>query len=92
MGGFVDIGDLVANSETGASACRSGGRCCSVWSASSSSLEMAGRAASVTKRATFDLVRRASRRATGLINLGASFFITMLTLIAEVAWPSQCSS
>jgi Mn2+/Fe2+ NRAMP family transporter len=47
--------------------------------------EMAGRVASVTKRATFDLVRERLGARAGLVNLGASFFITMLTLIAEVA-------
>ena len=47
--------------------------------------EMAGRVASVTKRAVFDLVRERLGARVGLVNLGASFFITMLTLIAEVA-------
>ena len=46
--------------------------------------EMAGRVASVTERAVFDLVRERSGTCR-LVNLGASFFITMLTLIAEVA-------
>jgi len=47
--------------------------------------EMAGRVASVSKRATFDLVRERLGARAGLVNLGASFFITMLTLVAEVA-------
>ena len=46
--------------------------------------EMAGRVASVTKRAVFDLVRERLGARVGLVNLGASFFITMLTLIAEI--------
>ena len=86
MGGFVDIGDLVANSETGARFGMS-----LAWAVLLGVVgivvyaEMAGRVASVTKRATFDLVRERLGARTGLVNLGASFFITMLTLIAEVA-------
>ncbi len=58
MGGFVDIGDLVANSETGARFGMS-----LAWAVLLGVVgiivyaEMAGRVASVTKRATFDLVR-----------------------------------
>jgi Mn2+/Fe2+ NRAMP family transporter len=86
MGGFVDIGDLVANSETGARFGMS-----LAWAVVLGVVgivvyaEMAGRVASVTKRATFDLVRERLGARAGLVNLGASFFITMLTLIAEVA-------
>jgi Mn2+/Fe2+ NRAMP family transporter len=86
MGGFVDIGDLVANSETGARFGMS-----LAWAVVLGVVgivvyaEMAGRVASVTKRATFDLVRERLGARAGLLNLGASFFITMLTLIAEVA-------
>jgi manganese transport protein len=86
MGGFVDIGDLVANSETGARFGMS-----LAWAVLLGVVgivvyaEMAGRVASVTKRATFDLVRERLGARAGLVNLGASFFITMLTLIAEVA-------
>ena len=86
MGGFVDIGDLVANSETGARFGMS-----LAWAVLLGVVgivvyaEMAGRVASVTKRATSDLVRERLGARAGLVNLGASFFITMLTLIAEVA-------
>jgi Mn2+/Fe2+ NRAMP family transporter len=86
MGGFVDIGDLVANSETGARFGMS-----LAWAVLLGVVgivvyaEMAGRVASVTQRATFDLVRERLGARAGLVNLGASFFITMLTLIAEVA-------
>jgi manganese transport protein len=86
MGGFVDIGDLVANSETGARFGMS-----LAWAVLLGVVgivvyaEMAGRVATVTKRATFDLVRERLGARAGLLNLGASFFITMLTLIAEVA-------
>jgi manganese transport protein len=86
MGGFVDIGDIVANSETGARFGMS-----LAWAVILGVVgivvyaEMAGRVASVTHRATFDLVRERLGARAGLLNLGASFFITMLTLIAEVA-------
>jgi Mn2+/Fe2+ NRAMP family transporter len=86
MGGFVDIGDLVANSETGARFGMS-----LAWAVVLGVVgiivyaEMAGRVASVTHRATFDLVRERLGARAGLVNLGASFFITMLTLIAEIA-------
>ncbi|HLM17677.1 MAG TPA: divalent metal cation transporter [Acidimicrobiia bacterium] len=86
MGGFIDIGDIVANSATGARFGMS-----LAWAVLLGVVgivvyaEMAGRVASVTKRATFDLVRERLGARTGLVNLGASFFITMLTLIAEVA-------
>jgi Mn2+/Fe2+ NRAMP family transporter len=86
MGGFVDIGDLVANSATGARYGMS-----LAWAVVLGVVgivvyaEMSGRVASVTQRATFDLVRERLGARAGLLNLGASFFITMLTLIAEVA-------
>jgi Mn2+/Fe2+ NRAMP family transporter len=86
MGGFVDIGDLVANSATGARYGMS-----LAWAVVLGVVgiivyaEMAGRVASVTKRAVFDLVRERIGARAGLVNLGASFFITMLTLIAEIA-------
>jgi Mn2+/Fe2+ NRAMP family transporter len=86
MGGFVDIGDLVANTATGARFGMS-----LAWAVLVGVVgivvyaEMAGRVASVTKRATFDLVRERLGARAGLLNLGASFFVTFLTLIAEVA-------
>ncbi|MET0896214.1 MAG: divalent metal cation transporter [Acidimicrobiia bacterium] len=86
MGGFVDIGDLVANSETGARFGMS-----LAWAVVLGVVgivvyaEMAGRVAAVTKRAVFDLVRERLGARAGMVNLAASFFITMLTLIAEVA-------
>jgi Mn2+/Fe2+ NRAMP family transporter len=85
IGGFVDIGDIVANTETGA---RFGmslawvvvlgviGICLFA--------EMAGRVATVSKRATFDLVRERLGARVALVNLVASFFITFLTLAAEI--------
>src|SRR5215217_1964819 len=86
MGGFIDIGDIVANSATGARFGMS-----LAWAVLLGVVgivvyaEMAGRVASVSKRATFDLVRERLGARAGLVNLGASFFITMLTLVAEVA-------
>ncbi|HEX5586788.1 MAG TPA: divalent metal cation transporter [Acidimicrobiia bacterium] len=86
MGGFVDIGDIVANSATGARFGMS-----LAWAVVLGVVgivvfaEMSGRVASVSKRAVFDVVRERLGARVGLVNLAASFFITMLTLIAEVA-------
>ncbi|MET0627520.1 MAG: divalent metal cation transporter [Acidimicrobiia bacterium] len=86
MGGFVDIGDIVANSATGARFGMS-----LAWAVILGVVgivvfaEMAGRVASVSKRAVFDVVRERLGARVGMVNLAASFFITMLTLIAEVA-------
>jgi Mn2+/Fe2+ NRAMP family transporter len=86
MGGFVDIGDIVANSETGARFGMS-----LAWAVVLGVVgivlfaEMSGRVAAISGRATFDLVRERLGARTAFVNLGASFFITMLTLIAEVA-------
>lgn len=86
IGGFVDIGDLVANGTVGG---RFG------WSLAWAIpvgvggivvfAEMAGRVASMTKRATFDLVRERLGPRVALGNLVASLFVTFLTLVAEVA-------
>lgn len=85
IGGFVDIGDLVANALVGA---RFGmglawvvvvgviGICLFA--------EMSGRVATVTGRPVFDLVRERLGVRAGLANLMASFFINFLTLVAEV--------
>jgi Mn2+/Fe2+ NRAMP family transporter len=85
MGGFVDIGDIVANSETGA---RFG--MALAWAVLVGVggiivfAEMAGRVAAVSGRPVFDLVRERLGARVGLVNLLASFAITLLTLIAEV--------
>lgn len=85
IGGFVDIGDLVANALVGA---RFGlslawvvllgviGICLFA--------EMSGRVAAVTGRGTFDLVRERLGVRTGLVNLIASMLVTFLTLAAEI--------
>jgi Mn2+/Fe2+ NRAMP family transporter len=86
IGGFVDIGDIVANSATGARFGMS-----LAWAVVLGVIgivvfaEMSGRVAAVSKRATFDLVRERLGARMAFVNLGASFFITMLTLIAEIA-------
>jgi Mn2+/Fe2+ NRAMP family transporter len=86
IGGFMDIGDIVANSATGARfgmslswAVLLGTAGIVVYA------EMAGRVAAVSGRPTFDLVRERLGARMALANLAASFFINFLTLTAEVA-------
>jgi hypothetical protein len=93
IGGFVDIGDIVANSETGA---RFGMSLAWVVVVGVIGIclfaEMAGRVATVSGRAVFDLVRERLGARVALVNLVASFFITFLTLAAEIGgapWPSS---
>jgi Mn2+/Fe2+ NRAMP family transporter len=85
IGGFVDIGDIVANAEAGA---RFGiahtwvlvvgviGIC--------SYAEMCGRVTAVSDRPVFDLVRERLGPRVALANLGGSLFVTVLTLGAEL--------
>src|SRR3954462_6976419 len=85
IGGFVDIGDIVANAEAGA---RFGiahawvlllgviGIC--------SYAEMSGRGAAVSGRAVFDLVRERLGPRVALANLAGSLLVTVLTLGAEI--------
>jgi Mn2+/Fe2+ NRAMP family transporter len=86
MGGFVDIGDIVANAQTGARF-----KMALAWAVVVGVLgiivfaEMAGRVAAVSQRPVFDLVRERLGARLGLANLVASFFITFLTLVAEIA-------
>ncbi|MFC4110447.1 NRAMP family divalent metal transporter [Micromonospora zhanjiangensis] len=85
VGGFVDVGDLVANSQAGA---RYGMRqawvvvlgvlCICVYA------EMSGRVAVVSGRATFDLVRARLGPRVALANLAGSYLVTVLTLAAEI--------
>jgi Mn2+/Fe2+ NRAMP family transporter len=85
IGGFVDIGDLVANALVGA---RFGWHLAWVVVLGVVGIclfaEMAGRVAAVSKRATFDLVRERLGPRMGLANLVASFAVTALTLTAEI--------
>lgn len=86
IGGFVDIGDLVASTETGARF-----RLGLAWVIVVGVVgiivyaEMAGRVAATSGRAAFDLVRERLGPRFALANLVASFFINFLTLTAEIA-------
>jgi len=85
IGGFVDIGDLVANSETGA---RFGMRL--AWMVVVGVIgicvyaEMSGRVAAVSGRAVFDLVRERLGPRVALANLTGSYLVTLSTLAAEI--------
>jgi Mn2+/Fe2+ NRAMP family transporter len=85
IGGFVDIGDLVANALVGSRFGLS-----LVWATLVGVLgicvfaEMSGRVAAVTHRGTFDLVRERLGPRVGLLNLTASVLVTLLTFTAEV--------
>src|SRR5581483_1269099 len=86
FGGFVDIGDIVANSETGARF-----RMSLAWAVIVGVIgivlyaEMCGRVATVAKRPVFDLVRERLGARAAMLNLLSSFFLNFLTLIAELA-------
>jgi manganese transport protein len=86
IGGFVDIGDLVANAATGARF-----ELNLAWVVVVGVIgivvyaEMCGRVAAVAGRPVFDLVRERLGPRFGLANLLASFFINLLTLTAELA-------
>ena len=86
IGGFVDMGDLVANAETGARF-----RMNLAWVVVVGVIgivvyaEMAGRVSALCGRPVFDLVRERLGPRFGLANLVASFFINFLTLTAEIA-------
>jgi Mn2+/Fe2+ NRAMP family transporter len=86
IGGFVDMGDLVANAESGARF-----RMNLAWVVVVGVLgivvyaEMAGRVAAVSTRPVFELVRERLGPRFGAANLLASFFINFLTLTAEIA-------
>lgn len=86
IGGFVDIGDLVASSLVGA---RFGFAL--VWVLVLGVVgicvyaEMAGRVAAIAGRPTFDIVRERLGPRAALANLVGSFLVTLLTLAAELA-------
>ncbi|HEX6497887.1 MAG TPA: divalent metal cation transporter [Micromonosporaceae bacterium] len=85
VGGFVDIGDLVASSQAGA---RFGtahawvllvgviGICAYA--------EMAGRVVAVSRRPVFDLIRERLGPRVALANLAGSYVLTVVTLGAEM--------
>ena len=86
FGGFVDIGDIVANTETGARFGMS-----LAWAVVVGVIgivvyaEMSGRVAAMSKRPVFDIVRERMGARTAMVNLVASFLINFMTLIAEIA-------
>jgi Mn2+/Fe2+ NRAMP family transporter len=85
IGGFVDIGDLVANSETGA---RFGMRLAGVVVIGVVGIcvyaEMCGRVVAVSGRPVFDLVRERLGPKVALANLAGSYLVTLMTLGAEI--------
>lgn len=85
IGGFVDIGDLVANAETGA---RFGMRLAWVVVVGVIGIcvyaEMCGRVAAISRRPVFDLVRERLGPRVALANLAGSYIVTVLTLAAEI--------
>ena len=86
IGGFVDMGDLVANSATGARFDLN-----LAWVVVVGVIgiivyaEMSGRVAALCGRPVFDLVRERLGPRFGFANLVASFLINLLTLTAEIA-------
>src|SRR5436190_11792983 len=86
IGGFVAIGDLVANAATGARF-----EMGLAWVVVVGVIgivvyaDMAGRVAAVTGRPVFDLIRERLGVRVGLANLLASTFINFLTITAEIA-------
>jgi manganese transport protein len=87
IGGFVDIGDIVANTAVGARY-----RWALAWVVVVGIIgivllfaEMAGRVAAVSGRAVFDLIRERLGPRFALANLIGSFFVNLLTLTAEIA-------
>jgi Mn2+/Fe2+ NRAMP family transporter len=85
IGGFVDIGDIVANAQTGA---RFGMRLAWVVVVGVVGIcvygEMSGRVAAVSHRGVFDLVRERLGPRVALLNLVGAYAVTMLTLAAEI--------
>src|SRR4051812_7118734 len=86
IGGFVDIGELVANTEAGA---RYG--VALVWAVLVGLVvimlyaEMAGRIATLTHRPVFDLVRERMGERAGLADMLAAVAVNVLTMTAEIA-------
>jgi manganese transport protein len=85
IGGFVDIGELVFNTQAGADF-----RYRLLWAVPVGVIgivvfaEMTGRVATVSGRPVFDVVRMRMGLNVGLVTLVASLLINLLTLAAEV--------
>jgi Mn2+/Fe2+ NRAMP family transporter len=85
IGGFVDIGDLVTNAVVGS---RFGMSLAWVVVVGVVGIclfaNMSGRVAAVSGRATFEIIRERLGPRAGLANLGAGFFINLMTMAAEI--------
>jgi Mn2+/Fe2+ NRAMP family transporter len=85
VGGFLDIGDLVFNTQAGALY-----RYDLLWAVALGTLgiavyaEMCGRVAAVTQRPVFDVIRMRMGFGMGLVALLASTFVNVLTVAAEL--------
>jgi len=86
IGGMIDIGNLIGNTEAGARfglslawALVLGGLTIVLYA------NMAGRVAAVSHRATFDVIRERLGPRVALVDLGASVLLTLLTTLAEIA-------
>ena len=85
IGGFVDIGDIVASSQAGA---RFGIRHAWVLVVGVVGIcvyaEMCGRVTAISHRPVFDLVRERLGPRIALVNLAGSYLVNLLTLAAEM--------
>jgi manganese transport protein len=85
LGGFLDIGDIVFNTQAGALY-----RYDLLWTVALGTLgiavyaEMCGRVAAVTQRPVFDVIRMRLGFGPGLVALIASTFVNLLTVAAEL--------
>jgi Mn2+/Fe2+ NRAMP family transporter len=86
IGGMIDIGNLVGNTEAGARFGMSlawalvlGGVTIVLYA------NMAGKVAAISHRATFDVIRERLGPRVALVNLTASVLLTVLTTLAEIA-------
>jgi Mn2+/Fe2+ NRAMP family transporter len=85
VGGFLDIGDLVFNTQAGALY-----RYDLIWAVALGTFgialyaEMAGRVAAVSGRPVFDVIRMRLGFGPGLVALVASTFVNVLTVAAEL--------
>lgn len=85
VGGFLDIGDLVFNTQAGALY-----RYDLLWAVALGTVgiavyaEMCGRVAAVTQRPVFDVIRMRWGFGIGLVTLVAATFVNLLTVAAEL--------
>jgi manganese transport protein len=85
VGGFLDIGDLVFNTQAGALF-----RYDLLWAVLAGTIgiavyaEMSGRVAAVSGRPVFDVIRMRLGFGPGLVSLVASTFVNLLTVAAEL--------